>query len=171
MIKTFEEFKSYYLKNGKTPNMMGKPKNKFNDKQLNSKWESYQKSFRKEKKVVGKIGDEQWDEVSKFVHKRDNETCRLLIKLQIDNPEAYRYILSTYPFTNQLDLAHVIPRSNSKKLYYEKDNIILLNRASHSSLDTYHDPISGKSITKEEVQKWWMYIIGEDNYFNLIERK
>lgn len=174
MIKTFEEFESYYKKNNKTPNMISKPKNPLNNKQLLSKWISYQKPFSKEKKVKKtkiKEIDTQWEEVSILVHARDKEQCQLLKKLKVDNIEAYMYILSTYMLTSQLDLAHVIPRSASKNLYYNPDNLRLLNRASHSMLDSYHDPITGKAITKEEVRAWWMYIIGEENYNNLIERK
>ena len=42
---------------------------------------------------------------------------------------------------------------------YDEDNIISLNRYSHENLDSYRDPITGKSITREEVNKWWVRLL------------
>ena len=71
----------------------------------------------------------------------------------------------------RLDVAHVIPRTSSKALYYEPDNLVLLNRVSHSLLDTYHDPITGVAIVPQQVEDYWKYIIGVEKYEELKEKK
>ena len=53
--------------------------------------------------------------------------------------------------------------------YYLTEGIVLLNRASHSWLDANLNPLTGKSIDKEEVYGWWEFILG-DLYEPLMER-
>jgi len=173
MIKTFEEFCIYYSNYDRCPNQLSKPNHIFNEKELLSKWKSYSKAHikRSQKLQKGVAGDPLWDEVSDIVWKRDKE-CRLLSKLKIDKPESYLYIINHSPYNllQKLDLAHVISRSASKKLYYDPDNIILLSRPVHSLIDSYHDPVCGKAINKEERENWLRYIIGNDNYEKLLEK-
>ena len=170
---TFEDYCTFYKKYGKCLNQLSKPKHTLNEKELFSKWKSYSKAKVKSSQKVqkGVVGDPFWDEVSNLVWKRDEGKCRFLSKLKIDKYEDYWYIINIAPYDllQKLDLAHVIPRSKSKKLYYDPDNIVLLSRYVHSSLDTYHDPITGKSITKSQVDNWWKYIVGEDKYEKLLE--
>lgn len=159
---TFEEFVGQYKKYGKCPGQMSKPGHKLNERELKTRYEKYIKP--KEKKIQkGSWDDPKWKEVADIVWKRDRGQCRLLSKLKVDNIDLYMYFINNNlsSLYIKLDLAHIIPRSKSSELYYEPSNIILLNRVSHSLLDTYHDPITGKSITKEEHDEWWKYIIGE----------
>jgi hypothetical protein len=37
-------------------------------------------------------------------------------------------------------------------------------------LDSYHDPIYGKAITKDEREDWFRYIIGNEKYKKLLEK-
>lgn len=159
---TFEKFVAEYEKYGRCPGQMSKPGHKLNERELKTRYEKYSKP--KEKKIQkSSWEDPKWKEVADVVWKRDKGQCRLLSKLKIDNPELYVYFINNNlpSLYSKLDLAHVVPRSKSKELYYEPSNIVLLNRVSHSLLDSYHNPITGKSITKEEHEKWWRYILGE----------
>lgn len=164
MITTFDEFKAFYFEYGKTPNMMGKPKHTLNEKELLVKWKSYQKAnIQKEFEV-----DEEWEALKIFIHARD-KSCRFLQRLRLERPNDYKYMLQNYPpdLLSTYDLAHVIRRSKSKKLYYDKENIVLLCRAVHSNLDSYHHPITGVVISKTEVVDWWQWIIGEELFDKL----
>jgi len=160
---TFEEFVNQYKKYGKCPGQMSKPGHMLNERELKFRYEKYIKP--KEKKIQkGSWDDPKWKEVANIVWKRDKGECRLLSKLKIDNPQLYMYFINNNlpSLYTKLDLAHIIPRSQSAELYYETTNLILLNRISHSLLDSYHNPITGKPITKEEHEKWWRYILNEE---------
>lgn len=169
----FDQFCEHYKKYGKCPHQLSKPLHTLNEKELLSKWKSYSKAKVKSSQKVSKgvAGDPLWDEVSDIVWKRDKE-CRLLSKLKIDKFEDYKYFISSNPYSliQKLDLAHIISRSASKNLYYDPDNIILLSRPAHSLLDSYHDPIYGKAITKDEREDWFRYIVGNEKYEKLLEK-
>ena len=169
---TFDEFVESYEKFGKCPGQMTKPKNRLNEKQLLTRFENFSKE-KKEKVQKGSWDDPLWQEVADKVWKRDKSECRLLSKLKIDNPNLYLYFIKNNmkSLYTKLDLAHIIPRSQSAELYYEPSNIILLSRLVHSNLDTYHDPITGKAITKEEQERWWRYIVGDFVYDSLLNIK
>ena len=159
---TFEEFVNQYKKYGKCPGQMSKPGHTLNERELRARYEKYIKL--KEKKIQkGSWDDPKWKEVADIVWKRDRGQCRLLSKLKVDNPDLYLYFIKNNmkSLYTKLDLAHIIPRSKSSELYYEPSNIILLNRVSHSNLDTYHNPVTGEAINKEEQEKWWRYILNE----------
>jgi len=160
---TFEDFVAIYEKAGKCPQQMSKPKHTLNERELKSRYEKYIKS-KKEKVQKGSWDDPLWQEVADKVWKRDKGECRLLSKLKIDNPDLYLYFIKNNmkSLYTKLDLAHIIPRSQSAELYYEPTNLILLNRVSHSLLDSYHNPITGESINKVQRDEWWEYIIGNE---------
>ena len=160
---TFEEFVNQYKKYGKCPGQMSKPGHILNERELKTRYEKYIKP-KKEKTQKGSWDDPLWQEVADKVWKRDKSECRLLSKLKIDNPELYLYFVNNNmkSLYTKLDLAHIIPRSQSRILYYEEENLILLNRISHSLLDSYHNPITGESINKVQHDEWWVYIIGNE---------
>lgn len=110
--------------------------------------------------------DEEWAAVVTFIKKRDKNQCRLMQVLSSE--ELSKVLLDIVKnfgsYKEPLDPAHIFRRSIRKDLYYEPSNIVLLHRYFHSRLDTYKDPITNKSIGKEEVGKWWKRIIGEDLY-------
>lgn len=159
----FEDFVAIYEKTGKCPGQMSKPKHILNDKELKTRYEKYIKP-KKEKVQKGSWDDPLWQEVADKVWKRDKSECRLLSKLKIDNPELYLFFIKNNmkSLYIKLDLAHIIPRSQSAELYYEPINLILLNRVSHSLLDSYHNPITGEAINKVQRDEWWEYIIGNE---------
>ena len=166
---TIEEFKNYYEKHGKCLGQMTNPKHKLSEKEIIERYNKFCKE--KNSKIhKGTYDDSMWKEVSSVVWKRDNSQCQLMKQLTL---EEKNYIISTCPISiiNTLDLAHIISRTNSKNLYYNPDNIILLSRVFHSRLDSYHDPITGKQITLDENIAWWKKIVGEDRYNKLLKNK
>ena len=101
--------------------------------------------------------DKKWQDVKKKVEKRDQGRDRMelalsLVEYKILRAEAKQYIKT-------IDPAHVIPVSRNYSMCYDEDNIISLNRYSHENLDSYRDPITGRSITREEVNKWWVRLL------------
>ncbi len=113
--------------------------------------------------------DTKWEELKDVIHKRDNYECRLTRLLTPD--ENYGAIKTGFFTRTSLDLAHVVRRSQSKKLYYEPRNIVLLNRIFHGRLDAHKDPVTGKHISNEELKKWWVRMIGKKEWDWLQENK
>ncbi len=101
--------------------------------------------------------DRAWGEVKIAVKKRDGELCRLVRILSVGDMHELRKRAGSR--LNVLDPAHYIPVSASAEHMYDVDNIVRLNRYSHEMLDGFRDPITGKSISKNEVQRWWYKII------------
>ena len=55
---------------------------------------------------------------------------------------------------------------------YDENNICLLNRYSHSNLDSSRDPITGEYIDSSQVKAWWIRILkGNINQYNYLEEK
>lgn len=164
---TYTEFINYYKKYKKTPGMISIPKHSLNEKELKSRYEKYCKVHSSDSLINV---DLKWLELVDKLRVRDYNICRLLIILTKDEIE---YMKKTYShkLLSTLDPAHVIPRSKSKALYYELDNLVLLNRVSHSFLDSYRHPLYGTPITREERNNWWIKIIGLDLYKSLESRQ
>lgn len=109
--------------------------------------------------------DEKWQELKEIVRKRDRQdrlykvlTVKEGILLQKYAPKKLLKIL---------DLAHVFPVSVFPHMCYLPTNIVLLNRWSHENLDACKDPITGKPISKEIRDKWWIRLVGLDLYMKL----
>ena len=67
------------------------------------------------------------------------------------------------------DVAHVFGKSAFPHMRYLEDNVVLLSREFHSRLDAGKNPLTGKTISKEEHEGWWIRIVGEDKYKKLKE--
>jgi len=104
--------------------------------------------------------DKQWQEAKKLVSERDRGICRLLRILTI--PEAMKLKKSAGSYLNIIDPAHYRAVSERPDLCYDYNNIVCLNRYSHSNLDDGKDPLDGHSITSEEVEGWWQRILKGD---------
>jgi hypothetical protein len=131
------------------------------------KWEA-SRSKEKEKRADKTEKDLRWKEVSTAVRERDGYSCRLAEILSSEEIHQSGYL--TWP-KDQCECAHVIRRSQSLTLYYETKNIVLLHKHFHERLDQYKNPITGKSITKEEADTWWARIVGAEEFLWLIENK
>ena len=102
--------------------------------------------------------DKQWQKAKKLVIERDGGICRLLKILTI--PEAMKLKRNAGGmFLNRIDPAHYRAVSERPDLCYDPNNIVCLNRYSHSNLDDGKDPLDGHSITSEEVEGWWRRIL------------
>jgi len=78
---------------------------------------------------------------------------------QILSQEQKQFVLEIYGLEFKhlgfiIDKAHIVPRSQSKELYYEKENIINVSRYFHSLLDTLKNPVTQQDITKKERLQW-----------------
>lgn len=114
--------------------------------------------------------DVEWQKVKSDVSKRDNNMCRLIRVLTYK--EALILKKNAGPFINKLDHAHFIPVSQDSSIMYDKNNICLLNRYSHSNLDSSRNPITGEYIDSNQVTDWWIRILkGNVNQYNYLENK
>ena len=114
--------------------------------------------------------DTEWKKVKDIVSKRDNNICRLLKVLSYK--EALILKKNAGPFLNKLDHAHFIPVSQNSDIMYDENNICLLNRYSHSNLDSSKNPITGEYITSDQVRLWWIRILkGNTNQYKYLENK
>lgn len=75
------------------------------------------------------------------------------------------------PLINCIDPAHVMSRGAAPHMKYDVDNIVPLNRFSHSCMDQSRDPVTGKQITSKVVADWWKILIGVEQYDELEARK
>lgn len=183
---SYEEFFSFYENNGKLPNDVSTRKNQLNERQIKSRYEKYikseeKKSLRQERLLSNKKDrikekiennsfiDEKWENVKSQI---DLSECMLVEKLQTDNFLNDLIILfeKSKKFIEIIDPAHVFGKGSYPHMKYDLDNIVPLNRYSHSCLDQNRHPITGDHIEKEEVKKWWKYIVGEETYENLRKR-
>lgn len=182
---TFEQFVDFYHNRGFCVNDVSKikRKNSLSLTQLQSKYTKYVHSLEKVKVRRNKLRDKSkllertkqlkvdfsWDNVCEVVTKRDKGKCRLIECLDYDEYQELKK--NAGPLKNIIDHAHVIRRTQSLKLKYDSDNIVLLNRFSHSMLDQYRNPLNGKPISKEETVLWWTRIIGLKEYEVLLIKK
>ena len=160
-----EAFYQQYYRTGKLPGDIGARKNRLTEKQLQRKWNQYQQrelNRAEKKKSQFNQKDERWEEIKAGLGK----TCRLVQRLSelglndalIDLNNNAGWLLKT------IDGAHYKSRSRHPFLIYYPDNVVPLNRYSHSMLDQYKDPINGEPISKDEHEEWWRLILGEETY-------
>jgi len=110
--------------------------------------------------------DKEWKLLKKRVSIRDKGKCRLIKILDFKEYLMLRTITNNQGL-NILDPAHVFPVSLYPWMCYLDDNVILLNRKSHDWIDSGLSPITGKNISKEELEYFWIRIIGQDLYNKL----
>jgi len=165
-----EEFILFYNEKGYFPFQTSIKKSKrYNRREFESKYKSYIKF---EKRKLEKFQqsfqkDEKWESLKEEVHKRDI-SCQFLKCLNLI--EHSIIIKDLWGFNLILDCAHIIGRARSNKLKYDIDNVVLLTRYAHSNIDKYIDPITGKSMTEEERDLWWVRIVGKERFEKLIQK-
>ena len=160
-----EEFYSMYYKTKRLPGDLGTRKNELTEKQLHRKWVQYQnrelQRAEKKRSQQNKV-DERWEEIKAGLGKN----CRLITRLYEMGLNSLLKELNDNAshLINTVDGAHYKSRSRYPFLIYYADNVIPLNRYSHSMLDQSRDPINGERITKEEQEEWWQFLLGEEIY-------
>lgn len=163
MSYTKEDYIDFYNKYGRYPDNFGYRNQRLNEKQLNTKYEKYLKKQEKNNKSFEV--DERWNQIKALLPKQ----CALIAVLRKNNrfaeiDELYsnaKFLIST------IDGAHVFSRQKAPWMKYDIDNVVPLNRYSHSMLDFMKDPIDGHTITKEEQTEWWKLILGDDRWNRL----
>lgn len=162
---TFKEFQEFYCKYKRCPNDAGRRRSQpMNERQLRTRYEQYKKSIQYKEIVF----DQQWEEIRNFVLQRDRYSCQfysvLIPELQDELHKKAGY------FFEIIDPAHVLSRSAYPKLKYDSDNIVALNRYSHTMLDSHRHPITSEPLTVEEVSYWWIQILGREKYTFLMQK-
>ena len=160
-----QEFYDSYKRTGRLPGEVGTRKQPLNEKQLKSKWKNYyfrELNQAEKKKNQNYEKDERWENIKAGLGKE----CRLIhILYEFHKNEMLRELSSNAGnLINTVDGAHYKSRSKYPMLIYYPDNVIPLNRFSHSMLDQGRDPISGDLISKDEVEGWWQFLLGEETY-------
>lgn len=167
---SFEEYKEYYNEHKKCiDDYFSTPyKKELNEKQIESHYKKYLKRNIKKGEKLNKK-DEIWESVKNEVNL---SKCLLVERLEKDKKvdELKTLKENAKQLINTIDPAHVFSRGAYPELKYDIDNIVPLNRFSHSMLDQMRDPITSRQITKEEHDNIWKYIIGEEKY-NMLKGK
>lgn len=100
--------------------------------------------------------DPRWERVRTIVIERDRNQCRVW---QILTAQERKYVLDTYRadyvMLQDLDCAHAHGRNAAPEHKYDPDMIFLICRYFHGLLDTYHDPVTRKKLSRLEHEQWW----------------
>jgi len=110
--------------------------------------------------------DKLWVELKQRVYARDNYQCRLCSVLS--PTELKQLCKNAKKFFYIIDPAHILRKSMYPKLKYEINNIVSLNRYSHSQLDVFNNPITGEYIGPKESWVFWKKILGSNQLEQLI---
>ena len=163
-----EAFYKMYRETGKLPGDLGVRKNRLTEKQLQRKWVQYHNrelNRAEKKKSQESQRDERWEEIKNGLGK----SCRLITRLYEYRMNDALGELNTNAgwLIKTIDGAHYKSRSRYPFLIYYPDNVVPLNRYSHSMLDQYRNPITGEQISKDEQEEWWRFILGDETYDRL----
>lgn len=172
-VLSFDEFWDRFSKTGYFPDgAYVSPKGYPTDAKRKSRYKKYclwvEKQNNKEienqeKKKYSSVNrnslktDKKWAAVQKYVHARDNGKCRLVSLLTRE--EFHTLCNYSGGLHKVLDCAHIKSRGSHPELKYDPDNVVLLNRFSHSMLDSGRHPLTGRACYPEEREYWWMRII------------
>ena len=168
----FDDFQAYYLRHGKTPNQMQRPKNALNEAQLERAYDRYVKSAQKKEETTKRLQtkkykstvdfkqDLAWTQVKGVIAERDDFRCQCLFFA----PPGFNEPLGG------LDPCHVFRKSTHNHMRYMLENVVTLHRLFHTRLDQYKHPFTGESIGYDATYKWWEKIVGKERFKKLTER-
>lgn len=163
---TFEEFVEYYESTNFFPNGIYTPKKECNEKQLQSYYKKYCKKYEKIGERIQQESDkgskDSLSEETKFiVTNRDGNRCRLWSILTSDEKNIAIKNGYNNPIAKKLTFAHVIRRSNNTELVNDPDNVYQVSLLFHSRLDEYKNPLTGKYLSKDDINLWWKRIVDD----------
>lgn len=115
------------------------------------------------------VKDVEWFNVKEVCLKRSNYKCEITSQLTLEEKEFVSK--NIYKELEILDGMHIIGRSQSNKLIYDPENVIIAKRYYHTLIDSFKDPFTLKSITKEERDTWFIRFIGIDRWNYLQDNK
>jgi hypothetical protein len=180
---TFDEFVCYYKEKGRFPLGISCTYGKtYNEKQLETKYMKYEnklkanekkKQEQNEKLSKFSIENDQkvdilWNNMKEAIYKRDKNECQLYCCLSSEEKEVFEERVGIH-WKNKLTPAHLFKVGSNPHIKYNAEYIVAVNVVSHSLLDSGKCPISGKMISPEEVENWWVRIAGKDKYYKLKE--
>jgi len=168
---TLVEFEAFYEEKGFLPNDVGGRKNELNMVQLKSRYEKYLKSEQKKIDRIERLmsKDEKWEILKEQL---DLSSCSLEEALLTTNElELVSELKKNAGHIFEIiDPAHVFGKGAYPHMKYHVDNVVPLNRFSHSMLDQNRNPITGKQLYSEHKEWWWKFIVGLEKYTELKER-
>jgi len=109
--------------------------------------------------------DQEWKDVKARMRERDDNKDRIMRVISALDAAIMRKRAGSLLET--LDPAHIYAVSIKPKLCYELDNLVSLNRYSHSCLDDCKHPITGEKISSDEMYEWWKKITGPKQWSRL----
>jgi len=166
---SLSEYQEYYDKHNKYPNDISIRSTKLQGIKLEKRYNKYCEMFKK--KSTNCVKDLKWEKVKKEVFERDNGECQFIAFLETVSSEVLNGLRSQAKgMIRTIDPAHVFARSTHPYLKYDKDNIVCLNRYSHSMIDIMRSPLFGEPIDKAEHHDFWTAIIGIDR-MEILEEK
>jgi len=165
---TLIEFKNYYRDRGICMGDSHRNAKPLTPVKLERKYDKYIRKLKITQEKIA-IKQESWNDVRNKVFKRDNNICQLYKKLSTKEKFKISSMLNTSVF-GTLDPAHIFGKGAYPHMKHDVDNIVTLYRIFHSRLDAGQDPLTGKSISKNIVINWWIFIIGIERYEMLNER-
>ena len=165
---SFEEFLEFYNARGHLPGDVSPRKNRLNDRQLEARYQKYLRKLEKQEEKMQK----KKEEVQSQAQKRKPVECKLIKRLR---EEGHTELLADLaeaagPMMEKVDQAHILSRGAYPEMREDEENIIGLNRYSHTLLDEFRDPIYGVEIGKEHHRKIWAFIVGEAKLRTLREK-
>jgi len=171
-----EEYFAYYHRVGKCVDDISKPNKPINERRLQSKYEKYvskeEKKKIRQKEKTKKVNDE-WDDLKQQVLDRDGPECQFLSMVKRElGLQTYGKIVQRagVKMINQIDLAHIFPRSTHPELKYDSDNVIFVNRYCHSLLDEFKSPITEERITVEDKTNFFLLMLPKDRIERLEQK-
>ena len=166
-----DEFFEFYMTKGHLPNDISPRKNELNEKQLNSRYEKYLQSERKRQEAQERYAapDEKWEELKSHLDLRSCQLHEALLINDLPNQISTLEKNAGHLF-RIIDPAHIFGKGAHPHMKYDLDNVVPLNRYSHSMLDQSRDPICGNQVSSEEIVGWWMFIVGKLKYTELLSR-
>lgn len=152
---TYEQFKEHYEKHGLCVNDSFKRKNPYTENQLKTRYEKY-------KKKLDEDNETEDQTLRKNLLKRD-KTCQLFAKLTWQEKIDLKKHEIFVDYKN-CDTAHIFNKSSYPWMRYDLLNVVLLSRVFHNRLDQHKHPITGKQMSNEETNEWWIRIVGKDRW-------
>ena len=172
-MKTYEEFTTYCdklrcLRNTMTSKNCAK---EYKREKCYKKWTTQQtKTYAKNTEK-----DEEWETCRKEVWLRDagyfngntqnknwESVCRYWKSLSSTEKEIIKKnTLYTNPNNSTIEVAHIKGKGSNPELYYDIDNLILISHTFHSLIDNYINPLTLKSMKREERDEIFEKILQE----------
>ena len=101
--------------------------------------------------------DEQTVSFREAVLKRDGHRCQLCKSLKTE--EMHTLMDNAGILWKVIDVAHIKSRGSTPEKKWDLENVVLLNRYSHSMLDQGKHPLRGTPISPAEKAEWWKRIV------------